>query len=126
MNTSTRPIRVKTADLVLACSLLAASVGLFIALQLWSHVGRTVRVQVEGVTVATLPLDTDTVYAIEGVGGSNTLIIDNGKASVTDATCPDGVCVRHRAIGRAGESIICLPHKVVVTVDGEPPVDAQT
>ena len=36
------------------------------------------------------------------------------------ADCPDQVCVRHSAISRNGESIICLPHEVVVSIeDGE-------
>lgn len=46
----------------------------------------------------------------------NRLVIRDGKASVETATCPDGICVSHRAIFREGESIVCLPHKVVITV----------
>ena len=46
----------------------------------------------------------------------NILVIKDGKAYVESATCPDGICAGHKPIHREGESIVCLPHKVVITV----------
>ncbi len=46
----------------------------------------------------------------------NLLVIKDGKAYVETATCPDGICAGHKPISREGESIVCLPHKVVITV----------
>ncbi len=46
----------------------------------------------------------------------NRLVIRDGKAFIETATCPDGICAAHRAVHRQGESIVCLPHRVVVTV----------
>lgn len=126
MKNTHRRLPLKTADLILIGGLLV--VAAVLALVLWhrSPTGGTVEVQVDGITVATLPLDADTTYVIDGAnGGHNTLVITDGKAAVTEATCPDGVCVRHRAIDKAGQSIICLPNKVVVRVVGEPTVDAE-
>ena len=54
---------------------------------------------------------------IEINGGTNTLVIENGSASMEKADCPDQVCVHHRGISRDGESIICLPNRVVISVD---------
>lgn len=57
---------------------------------------------------------------IEINGGTNTLVIEDGSARMEKADCPDQVCVRHSAISRNGESIICLPHEIVVSIeDGE-------
>ncbi len=121
-----RRLPFKTADLVLVGGLLVVAAVLFLMLSQWSAHGGAVEVQVDGEIVATLSLDNDTTLVIDGVGGGhNTLVIADGKATVTEATCPDGVCVRHRAIDRAGQSIICLPNKVVVRVVGEPTVDAE-
>ncbi len=126
MKQTSRRLPIKAADLVLVGGLLVVAAVLFFTLSRWSANGRAVEVQVDGVTVVTLPLDTDTTYVIDGAGGGhNTLVIADGRATVTEATCPDGVCVRHRAIDRAGQSIICLPNKVVVRVVGEPIVDAE-
>lgn len=46
----------------------------------------------------------------------NTLLIRNGKADMTEADCPDQICVKHEPISHAGETIICLPNRVVVTI----------
>ncbi|HIT93829.1 MAG TPA: NusG domain II-containing protein [Candidatus Faecivivens stercoripullorum] len=78
-----------------------------------------VEVSVDGEVVMTLPLSEDTEVTISGFdGGENLLVISDGKAEIESASCPDGVCVRHYAISRDGESIICLPNRVVVTIRG--------
>ena len=46
----------------------------------------------------------------------NLLMISDGTAFVSDADCPDKLCVKQRAISRNGESIICLPHKLVIRI----------
>ena len=48
-----------------------------------------------------------------------TVHISGGKVWVTDADCPDKTCVRTGVITRAGQSIVCLPNKVTVTISGE-------
>ncbi len=116
----------RIGDLVLIGGVLAMAVGLFLWLFFGAAKGQRVEVMVDGRTVYSLPLDVDARQIIAGVNGQNTLVIAGGKAMVTTATCPDGVCVRHRPISRAGESILCLPHKVAVTVvGGQPAVDAE-
>ena len=53
-------------------------------------------------------------------GGTNTVQIENGKVKMAAANCPDQICVHQKAISRNGESIICLPNKIVLKiVDGE-------
>ena len=58
--------------------------------------------------------------------GSNTLVIEDGAVSVTQADCPDKVCVAQGAIRYNGETIVCLPNRVVVEVTGaeEPSFDS--
>ena len=83
--------------------------------------GSTVQVEVNGTVIGTYPLSVDReVEIITGENGEerNLLVIKDGKATVTAATCPDGICASHKPISREGESIVCLPHKVVITVIG--------
>lgn len=54
----------------------------------------------------------------------NLLVIKDGQAHVETATCPDGICAGHKPIKREGESIVCLPHKVVITVHATEEKDA--
>lgn len=89
--------------------------------------GDTVTVSVDGKHYGTYPLHTDLTLSIRtGDGGDqeNVLVIRDGKAYVESATCPDGICAAHKPISREGESIVCLPHRVVITVhtsEGEEP-----
>ena len=49
---------------------------------------------------------------------TNCLEISDGKAQMTWADCRDQICVDHRSISREGESIICLPNKVTISISG--------
>lgn len=72
-------------------------------------------VTVNGDTFGTYSLAEDQTVDI---GGTNRLIIRDGTAQMEWADCPDQVCVDHSAISREGESIICLPNQVVVSIEG--------
>lgn len=58
----------------------------------------------------------------------NLLLIHEGRARITDADCPDQLCVRQKDISRNGESIICLPHQMVILIESpeESDIDAIT
>lgn len=75
-----------------------------------------VRVTVEGNVYNTYSIDDDDEYTIETENGYNIVSVSNGKVSVTDASCPDKICVHEKAIYADGQSIICLPNKVVVEI----------
>lgn len=81
--------------------------------------GDTVVVEVDGKLYGTYSLAVDrTVEIRTGDSGEylNVLVIKDGKAHVDDANCRDGICAAHSPISKEGESIVCLPHKVVITV----------
>lgn len=82
--------------------------------------GNLVEVMVDGELYASLPLNEDVEMEIEGVlDSSNYLIIEDGYAKVVEASCPDKLCVDQKKIMYTGETIVCLPNKVVVQVVGE-------
>lgn len=64
-------------------------------------------------------LENQTVLLPYGEEHYNLMVIQDGNVSVAEADCPDGLCVRQREISRNGESIICLPHKLVVQVESD-------
>lgn len=88
-----------------------------------------VEVKIDGEIYGTYPLDEDMKERIESAdGGYNILVISDGKASIEEANCPDKICVNHRAVHYSGDSVVCLPHKLTVTVVGgqEDEIDAST
>ncbi len=106
-------------DIILIVSvLLIASIGLLYLFVFRSN-GDTVKVTVDGKVYGTYSIKKDTTVDIySGIDNNklNRLVISDGKAYMEHATCPDGICVAHSPIFRDGESIVCLPQKVVVTV----------
>lgn len=81
--------------------------------------GNTVKVTVDGKVYGTYKLTQNIIEdIITGENGEklNRLVVKDGKAYMETATCPDGICVEHRPIFRDGESIVCLPQRVVITV----------
>lgn len=79
--------------------------------------GGWVVVTVDGVETARYSLDLDRTVEI-GERQYNILCISGGKASIIEANCGDHTCVRTGAISRAGETIVCLPHRLVVIIEG--------
>ena len=110
-------------DMVLAAVLLLLGGALALLLWLTRQAGGTVTVQIDGEAVMELPLSEDLQIVLGEGEHINTLVIRDGKAQVVDASCPDRICVRQGAVQYAGESIVCLPHKLIVTVEGGPPSD---
>ena len=53
---------------------------------------------------------------IPGKVGKCILIISGGKADMESADCPNQICVHHSAISHTGETIVCLPNRVVIEV----------
>ena len=50
-----------------------------------------------------------------------TVTLDRTGAAVTDSDCPGQDCLHTGRITRAGQSIVCLPEQVIVTLEGKAP-----
>ena len=106
-------------DLILGIAVIIAAAGIWIGSELIKEDGAFAVVLVEGAESARYPLSEDAEIRLESEnGGYNILVIKDGKADVTEASCPDHVCVDQRPVGRTGEAITCLPNKTVITVEG--------
>ncbi|MDO4572251.1 MAG: NusG domain II-containing protein [Clostridia bacterium] len=80
---------------------------------------RSVTVTQRGDVLYSGPLERDAVIEAEG----GTIVVENGRARMAEANCPDGLCL---AAGAAGPSrpVICLPNEIVISVtDAEEGID---
>ena len=115
-------MRVKRADILLIAALLLLGAGLFLLRALTREAGGEVVVTVNGVETARYPLNENREVRLENAdGGWNLLVIDDGTADVTEASCPDKICVNAHAVRHTGESIICLPNRTVISIEGGKP-----
>lgn len=71
----------------------------------------SIRITVDGEEYGTYSLAQDQVIAI---GDTNVCEIKNGKVKMTEADCPDHLCMKQKAVGSSGGTIVCLPNKVVI------------
>ena len=123
----------KKNDVILIAVLLVAALLTAGGMRIWQMNNTkdtaNVVVTIDGEVYGTYPLSEDRTERIELPDGSyNILVISDGYADVTEASCPDQICVKHNHIRYSKESIVCLPNKVVVTVEGgeENEIDGST
>ena len=103
-------------DIILIGSLLVVSLLFFLIATLTRVPGATVVVEIDGEKAAEYPLELNATYTLNG--GTNVLVIDNGRAYLNYSNCPDHTCERSK-IQYVGQKIVCLPNLVTVSITGE-------
>jgi len=104
-------------DIILICAFLLIAAALFLIFFLGAEEGAGVVVKVNGVEIAHYSLTQEGEYELNG--GTNTLVIKDGKAWISHADCPDHLCVKQGKIRSNGQSIACRPNFLTVTVYGK-------
>ena len=120
-----------TRDLILVAVLLVVALALFFVMRSLqardTGSGAQAVVTVEGREIGRYPLKKNGTFPLNG--GTNILVVENGEAWVSEANCPDKVCMGMGKISRNGEFIACLPNRLLVVVEGaaeDSPVDGMT
>ncbi len=106
-------------DLLMILAAVAVGMILFLCVSLTKKEGNTVVIRQNGEVIAELPLMENTAYRVETDGHYNLVVIEEGTVRVKEADCKNQLCVKQGAIKFAGQSIICLPHAVVVEISGD-------
>lgn len=75
-------------------------------------------VSVSGEMVGKLQLDRDGTFKHTGAEGRFEVSCDDGEVRMVSSTCADGLCVKQGAIRMAGQTIVCLPNRVSIRLDG--------
>lgn len=120
--------RITPADTFLFIFLIIVSVSGLVFIQEVLPKGTDVVIDVNGKAAYTMPLHEDNTIEIDGVIGTSVVEIKEGKVRVTDAPCPDKLCIKQGWIDKG--AIVCLPNRVIVRVGNGtvryPQVDAVT
>lgn len=84
-------------------------------------------IYLNGSLYRTVSLSENTEFTVECDDGYNTVCINNGEIYVSEADCPDKVCVNTAPISGGVIPIVCLPHRLEIrVVGGESIIDAAT
>ena len=111
-------IMIKKADIVLAFILMFAGIASSVFLIYGGAAGETVKITINGAIYGTYDLNKDEIIDVKANSHHNIVEIKDGEAFITDADCPDKLCIRQGAIDNTSQTIVCLPNKVVIEIIG--------
>jgi len=63
-------------------------------------------------------LSKDETVDIDTEKGHNEILISKDGAKMIAADCRDQICIKEGLIHKPGESIVCLPHNVIINIKG--------
>lgn len=108
------------ADIVLiAILVVVAFISYIVIYNFISKQGNVVEVYSDSKLIKKVPLDTDTEFEVKIDNHINVVRVEKGFVSMLDADCPDKLCEKQGKIHNNGETIICLPNKIVIKVNTE-------
>ena len=107
----------KKNDVVLGGGILAIALVLFLVMHLTrNEAGNQIQITVDGVVYGTYSLEKNQVIEVKEEDFYNRIRIQDGAAYMEEANCPDGYCEEQGKISGHTQTIVCLPHKLVVEV----------
>lgn len=98
---------------------MAAIITVLALMLIFQKPGQAVRIYIDGEIVGEYELSESYQLEIrsgENDANTNTMQIENGQVTVTHSNCKDQICVEHWPISKEGETIVCLPHKLVISI----------
>ena len=106
--------------------LMVAAIAILVLIAFWTGIGNesgsVVKIYQEGELIRELSLNTDVEFVVQG-DYENVVTIRDGKAGITQSDCPGADCVHSGWIGEPGRSIVCLPNRVEIRIEGASEVD---
>lgn len=78
--------------------------------------GNNIEIYVDNKLYKTYNIDDEEEIRIENKGEYNIVKIHDNGVEITQASCPDKVCVHAGFIKKPSQSIVCLPNKVHIKI----------
>ncbi len=102
----------KKGDIILLAVICVIAAALAVFFLYTEKGGKTLLVKVDNEIIYEYPLDTDRRIDLE----HNTAVIENSEVYMYSADCKNQICVKTGKISKKGESIVCLPNRVVLEI----------
>ena len=114
------PCKMRVSDVILIIVILIFSLFLYFIYYEYgkNKEGKQVVITLNGKEYGRYSLNENKIFEVKS-NGFNKIEIKDGKVYVIDANCPDKYCINHDGISKKGESIVCLPHKLVVEISDD-------
>ena len=131
MNEQKLKKRIPTRVWIIAvCALAAVLTVSALAVHFTGGKGDVAVVSIDGEVIREIELDRvsgEYSFTVEGAdGGYNVVTVSPGSIRVTEADCPDRICVAHGALVDASSPIVCMPHKLMIRLISASDADAMS
>lgn len=112
------PHKMKRADWILIVSILVVMIAAILVIKIifFEDNGTKAVLSIDGTIILEQDLSEDCAIPITTLDGYNMFVVKDGMAYIGEADCEDQICVNHAPISKKKETIICLPHKLVVEI----------
>lgn len=105
---------IKRNDTFLIIGVLFASALIYFAFSFFNRAdGKTVKIRQNNETVFEGRLSDECELDL----GTNHVIIKDSSVKMESSDCKNQICVKHKEISKKGESIVCLPNKVIIEIE---------
>ncbi|MGI5935437.1 MAG: NusG domain II-containing protein [Oscillospiraceae bacterium] len=110
--------------IILFGALFIAGCGAFLLLKSLGTGGAIAKIYVDGELIESIDLNAVVLpyeFTVESPRGYNKVLVEHGRISVIEADCPDHLCIKQGAIETDAIPIVCLPHRLVIMIEGVSP-----
>lgn len=109
--------KIRLFEILIICIIVILSVFLFLLYRIFSHDGKTAVITVDSEVINTINLEAEKNLTFKLYGHEDVIIeLKDGQIRVLSSDCPDKICVNRGFISQVGESIICLPNKLIIEI----------
>lgn len=114
-------MKLKVGDYIIAAAVVLVAALLFLQYFGFSRAAGKAVIEIDGKPIASYALNPndDRVETVQTGELHFQIRLKNGKIAITDIDCPDKICVKTGYIGKTGQSIVCLPNKVIIKTYGK-------
>lgn len=116
-------IKINKNDIVLIIILVTISILSIMFLNIKKEDNLKANVYYNNELILTIDLRKDNIYKVDGYNGKVTIKVKNKKIKVINENSPLHLCSKIGYISKSHETIICLPNKIVIEIDGKKNID---
>lgn len=106
------------AVVIFVCIMLAVLIGVVFVRTTGTDKGETVAIYRDGNKIQEISLYENTEILVQNTY-TNKLIVKDEKVAIVESDCPGMDCVHSGWIGGKGRSLVCLPNRVEIRIEGE-------
>jgi hypothetical protein len=112
-------MKITKADKILIIILFILTLLTFNTKSFFSKAGSAALLYIDGSLVYKIDLNIDKEYELDVVNGTAKIKVTGGKLYMKESPCPRKICVSDSPVFKEGDSLICVPNKIVVKIQGK-------